>query len=110
MYRRFLEEVRALLQAGLAKRGLEITATFEEPTGDFGDLSTPIAFELARLLKKAPKAIAEELASEMKPRGYVREVRAEKGYINFYLDYSAFALPLLREIKAKAGDYGRGGG
>ena len=44
----------------------------------------------------------------MKPRGYVREARAEKGYINFYLDYSAFALPLLREIKARGGDYGGG--
>ncbi len=108
MYRRFLEEARNLLQEALARRGLEITAAFEEPTGDFGDLSTPIAFELARPLKKAPKAIAEEMASEMKPRGYVREVRAEKGYINFYLDYMAFAIPLLREIKGRGGDYGRG--
>lgn len=108
MYRRFLEEARDLLREVLGRRGLKIDSTFEEPAGDFGDLATPMAFGLARTLRKAPKAIAEELASEMRPRGYVKEVKAEKGYINFYLDYGAFAIPLLREIKARAGDYGRG--
>ena len=32
------------------------------PNRDLGDLGTPVAFELARRLRKAPRAIAQEIA------------------------------------------------
>ena len=34
------------------------------PNRDLGDLGTPVAFELARRLRKAPRAIAQEIASD----------------------------------------------
>ena len=33
------------------------------PNRDLGDLGTPVAFELARRLRKAPRAIAQEIAA-----------------------------------------------
>ena len=33
------------------------------PNRELGDLGTPVAFELARRLRKAPRAIAQEIAS-----------------------------------------------
>src|SRR6059058_789922 len=46
--------------------GSDAPVALEQPKqSDFGELALPIAFQLARQLKKAPKAIATELADEL---------------------------------------------
>jgi arginyl-tRNA synthetase len=60
------------------------------PNRTLGDLSTPIAFELARRLRKAPKLIAQELAEALGPVEGFGRVKATNGYLNFYLDRGAF--------------------
>ncbi len=53
----------------------------------FGELATPIAFELARKLRKAPKVIAQEIVAELgTPRGFASFEIAGAGYINARLD------------------------
>jgi arginyl-tRNA synthetase len=70
------------------------------PNRDLGDLGTPIAFELARRLRKAPRAIAAEIAGASASVPGVRQVvAAPNGYLNFFLDRSAF----LRERLAPGG-------
>src|SRR5262249_14960521 len=57
------------------------------PKRALGDLATPLAFTLARRLRKAPKAIAQELASGLGPiEGVVRVEAAPNGYLNVFLD------------------------
>jgi arginyl-tRNA synthetase len=59
----------------------------QTPKIEFGELATPVAFELARQLKKPPRVIAEELiARTSKIDGVERMEAAGAGYINFYLD------------------------
>lgn len=59
----------------------------QTPKVEFGELATPVAFELARQLKKAPRVIAEELIARTgKIDGIERMESAGAGYINFYLD------------------------
>jgi arginyl-tRNA synthetase len=61
------------------------------PRRSLGDLSVPIAFELARRLRKAPRAIAQELASAMGPlEGVSRIEAAPNGYLNVFLDRARF--------------------
>jgi len=61
------------------------------PEPALGDLAVPLAFELARRLRKAPRAIAQELAAALGPiDGVARVVAAPNGYLNFYLDRPAF--------------------
>src|ERR1044071_9197639 len=61
------------------------------PTRDLGDLGTPVAFELARRLRKAPRAIAAEIAgASTSLPGERQVVPAPNGYLNFFLDRSAF--------------------
>jgi arginyl-tRNA synthetase len=61
------------------------------PNRDLGDLGTPVAFELARRLRKAPRAIAAEIAAASTSVAGVRQVvAAPNGYLNFFLDRSAF--------------------
>src|SRR5437762_13146771 len=62
----------------------------ETPKIEFGELATPVAFELARLLKRPPRAIAEELIIRLgKIDGVERMEPAGAGYINFFLDRAA---------------------
>src|SRR5262245_13364449 len=62
----------------------------QTPKVELGELATPVAFELARQLKKAPRAISEELVARVgKIDGIERMEVAGAGYINFYLDRAA---------------------
>jgi arginyl-tRNA synthetase len=57
------------------------------PRRALGDLAVPLAFELARRLRKAPRAIAQELAGALgEIEGISRIEAAPNGYINFFLD------------------------
>jgi arginyl-tRNA synthetase len=57
------------------------------PRRPLGDLAVPLAFELARRLRKAPRVIAQELAAALgRIDGVSRIEAAPNGYINFFLD------------------------
>jgi arginyl-tRNA synthetase len=62
----------------------------QTPKVELGELATPVAFELARQLKRPPRAIAEELVAKVgKIDGIERLEVAGAGYINFYIDRAA---------------------
>src|SRR6187401_2365358 len=67
------------------------------PNRDLGDLGTPVAFELARRLRKAPRAIAQEVAAAFGTLAGIRQVSAApNGYLNFFLDRPAFLIERLQ--------------
>ena len=67
------------------------------PDRKLGDLSFPLAFELARRLRKAPKTIASEIVASLEPIEYIDRVEASKnGYINFYFNRKKFLLERLK--------------
>jgi arginyl-tRNA synthetase len=69
------------------------------PRRALGDLAVTLAFELARRLRKAPRAIAQEIIAALPPiDGIVRAEAAPNGYINVFLDRPA----LLRKALAPA--------
>ena len=60
---RLQEEVSAHIQA---RYGLEIPVSLDEPADPkFGELALTVAFQLAKQLKKAPRAIAQELLDDL---------------------------------------------
>ena len=66
------------------------------PNRELGDLGTPVAFELARRLRKAPRAIAQEIASAFGTLDGIRQVAAApNGYLNFFLERPSFLLQRL---------------
>ncbi|WP_457741528.1 arginine--tRNA ligase [Thermococcus sp.] len=78
----------------------------DTPSLELGDFGTAVAFQLARVFRKAPKLIAEEVVGRIeKPEG-ILDVKAVNGYINFYVDYSYFGRELVKEILEKGETYG----
>src|SRR5215212_1401011 len=63
------------------------------PSRALGDLAVPVAFELARRLRKAPRVIAQELAAAVGSiDGVARIVAAPNGYLNLFLDRASFLI------------------
>jgi arginyl-tRNA synthetase len=69
------------------------------PRRELGDLASPAAMQLARALKRNPRAIAEELAAAIRRplrMNIVKDVKIQgAGYLNFYLDRPVLAAQLL---------------
>jgi arginyl-tRNA synthetase len=89
LQKRLAARLRTLLEE---KYGLQIeTIPLEIPPElELGELATPIAFELARKLRKAPKVIAQEIVSALATLdGFSSFEVAGAGYINARLDRAA---------------------
>ncbi len=71
------------------------------PQRRFGDLALPFAFELARSLRKAPRAIAQEVVAALPPiAGVSRVEAAHNGYVNVFIDRPSFLMAHLGEAAA----------
>ncbi|MGD0445559.1 MAG: DALR anticodon-binding domain-containing protein [Edaphobacter sp.] len=102
MYRTIQQSLLARIQAILqSKYDTTLTNLVVEqpPSIALGELALPVAFELAKRLRKAPRAIATELAAELStqlPEGVASVEVAGAGYLNIRLDRAA----TLRRIAA----------
>ena len=98
------QEIELVLRRLLAERYSEAperVAVEYPPRPGMGDLASPVAFELARRLRRAPRAIAQELAAAFPALAGVARVEAGgAGYLNLYLDRGAAARGLARELSA----------
>jgi arginyl-tRNA synthetase len=70
---------------------VEIPVALEKPPKlEMGEAASPVCFELAKRLRKAPRAIAQEIAVAFpKPEGIARVEVAGGGYLNAYFDRAA---------------------
>lgn len=76
---------------GLDAASLPAIAVEVPPRRALGDLAVPLAFELARRLRKAPRAIAQEIVAALGPlEGISKAEAAPNGYINVFFDRASF--------------------
>jgi arginyl-tRNA synthetase len=95
---------RVLLELyALDEREAPAVAIKYPPNRGLGDLGTPVAFELARRLKKAPRIIAQEIAGAFGAlEGIDRVAAAPNGYLNFFLERRGFLIDRLAPAPAPA--------
>ena len=112
MYRIVQQQLLARIQGILlAKYDLTLAQLVVEqpPQIAMGELALPVAFELAKRLRKAPRAIAMELASELTAAGVegVSSVEvAGAGYLNIKLDRVAAVRKIAADVHADVGGPG----
>lgn len=71
-------------QAVMRLGGGHIRVEFEIPREEFGDLATPVAMTLSKILKKAPRKIAEEIVGSIERKDVFEKIDiAGPGFINF---------------------------
>ncbi len=77
---------------------LDIAIEFP-PRLEFGDLATPVAFEIAKRLKKKPILIAQEMSAAIQKGEGIEKIEvAGNGYINIFFDKTAFVKSLYEEL------------
>jgi arginyl-tRNA synthetase len=65
--------------------------TERPPRLAMGEAASPVCFELAKRLKKPPRALAQEIANSLKPvKGIARVEVAGGGYLNAFFDRTEF--------------------
>ncbi|MFC5466486.1 arginine--tRNA ligase [Lederbergia graminis] len=104
------QEIKAaVIKAGLAEESQIPDVILETPKDkEHGDYSTNMAMQLARVAKKAPRMIAEQIQANMD----TSKVSIEKieiagpGFINFYLDNS-YLTAIIPTIFEQGDEYGR---
>ncbi len=72
----------------------------QPPNTEMGDLATPVCFELAKKLKRAPRQIAQEIVDsfDTPPPGCSAVTVAGAGYVNVFFDRNSFVAELNRAL------------
>ena len=84
-----------------AKYHLELPIVLERPPKiEMGEAASPVCFELAKRLKRAPRQIAQEIQNTLPPVPGVAKLEvAGAGYLNAYFDRGAFWEAAQSEVK-----------
>jgi arginyl-tRNA synthetase len=100
--RRLAQQVRAFVSRTYALDLPEIVIE-QPPKVEFGEYALPLAFELAKKLRKAPRKIAEEIVSGIGPvPGFEKLELAGAGYINARVKRDELARALVADEKPRA--------
>jgi arginyl-tRNA synthetase len=101
LYRYLCERLAAAIAPFLLQKyglGGVLFAIEETPRVELGEYALPLAFQLAKRLKKAPLRIAQEIVNEIGPiEGFEKLEVAGAGYINARVDRGQFAEAVLRD-------------
>jgi arginyl-tRNA synthetase len=108
-FREFEAEVRDALLSAAKARGYKLTEVelLRPPNPELGDVSSPVGLRLARETRKAPGAIAKELAETIDSSANWRLIGGvqahDSGYVNFRTNWGLFAYELIESILRPAG-------
>lgn len=102
---RFRTEVDGAVRSALSKMGVDSEFSIEIPSTDVADLAVP-CFLMSKALKRAPKDIAEELASNIEPSDLISDVSALNGYLNFKMDGVKLTEGTLKDVLEMKDRYG----
>ena len=75
------------------------------PNSEMGDYALP-CFKFAKVLRKSPVAIAEDLKNSFVCDGVISEVSAINGYLNFKVNKCGLAQEVLKDINKQGEGYG----
>ena len=104
MYQTLTKRLREALAGHIREKyGVELAIVLERPPEiEMGEAASPVCFELAKRLKKAPRMIAQEIANGLgKVEGIAKVEVAGGGYLNAYFDRAVFWETLRQEAKQK---------
>lgn len=87
-----VEEIKALLEV--------------PPNKEMGDYAFP-CFKLARVYRKAPNMIAEDLVKELNLTDEIAKVINLGGYVNFFVNKHQLAKTVIEKVLAEKDAYGR---
>lgn len=103
----FRDQIIQYLKSHVPLDEAELQRAIEVPPSvELGDYAFP-CFPLAKTLRKAPQAIATELATAFQSTALIKEARAAGPYVNFFVDRVAYTRAGLGAILEQGSGYGK---
>jgi arginyl-tRNA synthetase len=93
VYKTVENRIRKALKHHIHERyKVDVPVVLERPPKlAMGEAASPLCFELAKQMRKPPRALAQEIANSLKPvQGVARIEVAGGGYLNFFFDRANF--------------------
>ena len=93
VYKTVENRIRKALKHHIHERyKIDVPVVLERPPKlAMGEAASPLCFELAKQMRKPPRALAQEIANSLKPvPGVARIEVAGGGYLNFFFDRANF--------------------
>jgi arginyl-tRNA synthetase len=100
MYKVLENRIRKALKHHIHERyKIDVPVVLARPPQlSMGEVASPLCFELAKQMKKPPRALAQEIANSLKPIGGVARIEvAGAGYLNLFFDRAQFFRDALEE-------------
>ncbi len=76
------------------------------PNKDMGDYAFP-CFKLAKVFRKSPNMIAEELSNKIETNDEISKVINMGGYVNFFVNKSSLAKKVIENVFSQKENYGK---
>lgn len=100
-------EIAKSLSAACGVAAEEIAAAIEVPANtDMGDFAYP-CFKLAKVLRKAPPLIAQEIGEKLEKPDFIADVKIIGAYINFFMDKHFYTKKVLETVLTEKENYGK---
>jgi arginyl-tRNA synthetase len=106
VYQTLTKRLREALAGHIREKyGAELAIVLERPPKiEMGEAASPVCFELAKRLKKAPRLIAQEIANDLgKVEGIAKVEVAGGGYLNAYFERGVFWGGVIEENSEERG-------
>ena len=108
-YKREFMDYKKLIAAKLKIEGVSESEVYSlivtPPDTTLGDYALP-CFKFAKIMRKSPAVIAEDLAANFSTDEVITKVVAVNGYLNFTVNRTAFTKAAVEEILLKGDKYG----
>ncbi|MGC9517961.1 MAG: arginine--tRNA ligase [Methanomicrobiales archaeon] len=107
MYRMVQKEAIKSLKNAINSLGYNIPSEIkieQPPNTELGDLASTVSFQMAKVLKKPPIEITQEILKVIKIPDLFEKVEMKGPYINFYLNYPKFSQMVLKTIDKNYGE------
>lgn len=104
-FQEFRKEISEAVSQALKELKVQAEIVLDKAPEGMGDLALP-CFPLAKRLRKAPDAIARDIASMIAPRGMIERVEAKGGYVNFTVSFDRMAQGTIDKALAKKERFG----
>lgn len=107
MYKILEKEAVKSLENAIISLKLELPTEIkveEPPKPDMGDIASAVAFQLAKIARKSPVEIANDILRVIKISNMFKYVEIKGPYINFFINYDTFSKLVLESVDE---DYGQ---
>lgn len=103
----YKSQVVDILKSGIEElTAQEIESVIEiPPNNEMGDYAFP-CFKLSKIFRKAPVAIAVELAEKLEKKGSISEIQAVGGYLNFFVKKEELIKQVIEKVLEQKDSYG----